>query len=196
MNLTKEGSVIMTRNRACRRARKAANAFVADQRGLGAVEFALLLPVMALLYLGSFEVAQGVAINRMVALTSSTVTNLVSQYTTISASQDMPDILNASAQILTPYSAAKATVIVSCITIDAKGKATVTWSKALNGTAKAVGSTVTVPLALATPNTVLIFGEASYAYVPLIDFLNFGTMTLYSSGYMFPRSSPTITLTS
>ena len=38
--------------------------------------------------------------------------------------------------------------------------------------------------------------KLSYAYVPLIDFLNFGTMTLYSSGYMFPRSSPTITLTS
>ena len=174
--------------------RQALGAFAADQSGLSAVEFALLLPFMAILYLGSVEVGQGVAIDRMVALTASTVTNVVSQYTVVSASQDMPDILNASAQILTPYSAANVSVTVSCITIDNAGKATVTWSQALHTKARTVGATVTVPAALATPNTTLILGEANYTYTPLIDFLHLGTLNLYSSEYMFPRSSPTITL--
>jgi Flp pilus assembly protein TadG len=68
---------------------------IADQRGMSAVEFALILPVMVLIYLGGFELTQALSIKRQVSLTASTVTNVVSQYTTISASQQMPDILGA-----------------------------------------------------------------------------------------------------
>jgi len=175
--------------------RRGARRFIADERGMSAVEFALLLPFMVLLYLGGFELAQGIAVNRMVALTASTVTNLVVQYTSISAGQDMPDILNSSTLIMTPYAPANAAVIVSCITIDAKGNATVTWSQALHAKPRTVGSAVSVPGALDTANTTLILGEASYAYTPAIDFLKLGVRNLTASVYMFPRASPTITLT-
>jgi len=96
---------------------------------MSAVEFALVLPVMALIYLGSFQLTQAIAIDRQVALTASTITNVVSQYTTISASQQMPDILDASAQVLTPYSSSNATVVVSGISISAAGVATIAWSR-------------------------------------------------------------------
>ena len=36
--------------------------FLADRRGLSAVEFALLLPLMLTLYLGGVEVSNGVAL--------------------------------------------------------------------------------------------------------------------------------------
>jgi Flp pilus assembly protein TadG len=169
--------------------------FFADRRGVSAVEFALILPVMLLLYLGGFELLQGIAIDRMTALTASTVTNLVAQYTTISASTQMPDILNASSQVLTPYPAANAKVVVSCITIDGAGHATITWSQALNGSARTVGQAIAIPAALATPNSTLVFGETTYAYTPAIDFLSMGTLQLYSSTYMLPRASSTIALT-
>jgi Flp pilus assembly protein TadG len=185
----------MTLPNISRRARPGLGKFLADQRGMSAVEFALLLPFMVLLYLGGVEVAQAVSINRMIALTSSTVTNLVSQYTTISAANDMPDILNSSAQIMTPYSGANTKVIVSAIAIDAQGQGTVTWSQALHGTARVAGSNVSVPAGLNTPNTTIILGEASYAYTPTIDFMHLGMMTISSSIFMLPRSSPTITLT-
>ncbi len=168
--------------------------FASDRRGVSAVEFALILPIMLVMYLGGVEVLQGVAINRMVALTASTVTNLVSQYTTISASSQMPDILNASAQVLTPYPVSNATVVVTCISIDNTGKATVAWSQALNGSAKATGTAITVPAKLDTPSTTLILGETTYNYTPAIDFLNLGVIKLYSSVYMVPRASTTINL--
>src|SRR5690348_4866064 len=76
--------------------------FVTDRRGGAAVEFAFILPVMLILYLGSVEVCQMISVYRLVNLTTSTVTNLVAQYTTISASQVMPDILHASVQVLYP----------------------------------------------------------------------------------------------
>jgi Flp pilus assembly protein TadG len=166
-----------------------------DVRGLAAVEFAMLLPFMLLLYLGSFEITQGIAIQRMVTLTAGTVANLTAQFSSISQSSQMPDILNASSQVLTPYPATNAIVTVTCIGIDASGKATVTWSKSLHGTAKAVGTVLTIPAKLDTPNTSLIFGETSYSYAPLYDYLNTGTVAIYSSIYMVPRSATgTVTL--
>jgi Flp pilus assembly protein TadG len=168
--------------------------FRKSRGGIAAVEFALIAPLMLLLLLGTFEVSQAIAAKRKAVLTASTVASIVTQYTSISASQTMPDILNASVAVLTPFSAANAVVTVSCISIDAQGKATIAWSQALNGTARTVGQTMTVPAALDVPNTSLIFGETTYSYTPAIDFMKFGTSTLYSSVYMLPRSGTTVTL--
>jgi len=170
--------------------------FARDRRGIAAVEFALILPLMLLLYVGEGELSQALAIKRLVSITSGTVTNLVAQYTTISASTQMPDILNASAQVLTPYPSSNATVVVTCITVDANGVATVAWSQALNGTGRTVGTIFTLPASLDTPNTTVILGETTYAYTPFYDFLNMGSVPLYSAVYMFPRASSTINLTS
>lgn len=73
-----------------------------DARGLSAVETALLLPVMLMVYLGTAEVTMAVSTYRQVDLTANTVTNLVAQYSTISASAQMPDILSAAAQVMYP----------------------------------------------------------------------------------------------
>jgi Flp pilus assembly protein TadG len=171
--------------------------FARHNGGIAAVEFALLLPFMLLLYLGSYEVVQMISVKRLVTLTASTVANVTTQYATISASQTMPDILNASATVLTPNPVANATVIVSLITIDKSGNATILWSQALNGAARPVGQAVTLPTSLDVPNTSLVWGETTYAYAPVIDFLHTGTINLYSSVFMLPRSSSgTINLTS
>jgi Flp pilus assembly protein TadG len=169
--------------------------FFSDRSGLSAVEFALILPVMALIYLGGFELTQALSVNRLVALTASTVTNVASQYTTISASQQMPDILNASVQVLSPWPSSAATVVVSGISISSSGVATVAWSQALpSGAARKVGATVTLPAALDTPGGFVVFGETTYAYTPMIDYINMGTINLYSFDYMLPRASTTINM--
>lgn len=178
-----------------RRFRTALKRFPAAEHGIAAVEFALVLPFMALLYLGGFEVMEEISANRQVSLTASTVAEIVSQYSTISASQTMPGILAASTSVLTPFSSSNAVVTVTCITVDSTGKATVAWSQAMNGTGRIAGSTVTLPAALDVPNTTVILGETSYAYTPTIDFLHRNTMTLSSSIYMLPRQPGTITLT-
>jgi Flp pilus assembly protein TadG len=185
----------MTQNALSCRLRWMLARFVRSQRGVAAVEFAIALPFMLLLYLGGIEVSQAVSVHRMTALTASTVANLVTQYSTISASQDMPDILNASGAVLTPYPVANAVVTVSCITIDNTGKATVAWSKSLNGAPRAVGQVIALPAALDVPNTTVVLGEATYAYTPIFGYLPMGTLNLNSSVYMLPRISSTISLT-
>jgi Flp pilus assembly protein TadG len=167
---------------------------VRDQRGVSAVEFALLLPLMVTLYLGTVEVSQAITADRKVTLTTRTVADLISQATTIN-NANMSDILNASAAVMYPYSASKLKVTVSSVTIDANGKATVDWSDSYNGTARAVGSTVTLPSALVTPNTTVIFSEAQYSYTPTIGYIITGTLTLKDQLYMAPRLSNTISRT-
>lgn len=176
--------------------RRQAAALAGDGAGLAAVEFALLLPLMLTLYVGGAEISQAVSTYRLVDLTADTVTNLVAQYTTISASAQMPDILNASVEVMYPNPASDVQVVVSLIAIDANGKATVTWSQTLHGTARPVGQVVTVPASLDVANTNVILGETTYAYAPAIDFLALGPFNLNSSIYMLPRASAAINLTS
>jgi Flp pilus assembly protein TadG len=165
--------------------------FGRDRRGVSAVEFALLLPVMVALYLGGVEISSGVSIQRKVTLTAGTVANLTAQSTTL-VTADVTNILNASSAIFAPYSTTGATVTVSCLGINAAGTAKVDWSATKGGTARATGSTVTIPSALAVPNTQLIFAEVSYPYKPTVGYTISGTLTLADKMYMSPRiSSPT-----
>jgi len=166
--------------------------FLGDRRGLSAVEFALLLPLMLTLYLGTVEVSNGVAADRKVAITARTVADLASRMTTIH-NADMTNILSASSAVIAPYAVSNLVVTVSEVSMDAQGKATVTWSDSLNGTAHTVGLVMTVPASLAVPNTSLILGEVQYNYDPTFGYVLTGTMTFKSQMYMAPRLQSTVT---
>jgi Flp pilus assembly protein TadG len=162
-----------------------------DQDGVSAVEFAMLLPLMLTLYLGAVEISQAVGINRKVTLTSRTVADLATQVSSISSS-DMSNILSASSAVIAPYDTTKLKVTVSEVTIDANGSAKIVWSCTLGGTARTVGSTVTLPAALKVASTSLIWGEAAYTYKPTIGYVVTGTLNLSDHIYMRPRLSDAV----
>jgi Flp pilus assembly protein TadG len=166
-----------------------------DERGVSAVEFALLLPLMVTLYLGGVEVSQGLTIDRKVTLVARTVADLAAQASTIT-NADMNNILDASTAVMLPYSVDKAKVTVSQVSIDANGKATIAWSSSKNGTARTQGSTITLPAALNIANSSLIWGEVSYEYKPVIGYVITGTMNLTDQIYMRPRLSDSVNRTS
>jgi Flp pilus assembly protein TadG len=171
-----------------------AERFAADRRGVSAVEFALLAPLMIGLYLSSVEISQGIGIDRKVTLTAGAMANLVAQNTSVS-NTDMTNFFGAASTIMAPYSTTTLKITISCLTIDANNKATVKWSDTKNGTARAVGSAVTIPTALAVANTSIVFAEVTYAYKPTIGYIISGTLNLSDTMYMSPRQSTTITHT-
>jgi len=174
------------------RARRQIRRLLRDKRGISAVEFAMLLPLMVTLYLGGVEVSQAIAIDRKVTLLARSLADLVSQASSISNS-DSSNILAATASIVAPYSDEKLKITVSSVKIDNNGVAKVCWSDTKNGTARAIGSTVTVPAALNTVNSSLIWAESEYAYTPAIGYVITGTMNLKDQIYMRPRLSDTVT---
>ena len=163
-----------------------------DQDGGSAIEFAMLLPLMITLYLGSVEVSQGIGIDRKVTLTTRTVADLASQVSSIN-NTDMNNLLTASQSVIAPYDTSKLKVTVSAVTVDTNGVATVAWSDTLGGTKRSTGAGVTLPAALNVPNTTLIWSEVSYSYKPAIGYVITGTLNLSDQIWMRPRLSDTVT---
>jgi Flp pilus assembly protein TadG len=164
-----------------------------DERGVSAVEFALILPLMVSLYLGCVEISDGVGADRKLTLTASTVANLVAQSTSISAS-DMSNMLDAASAVMTPYSNTALKVTVSCLNIDANKSVTVKWSATRGGSA--LSGSVSIPTDLQVPNSQLIFTQATYAYTPTIGYTITGTLNLSEQMYMMPRiTAPTYSST-
>ncbi len=164
-----------------------------DQAGFAATEFALVFPVALLLFLGLVEIGDAVAISRKVTITSRTVTDLVTQNVSVTAAS-VTNILNASSAILAPYSTANAVITVSEVSTDATGKATVTWSQSLNGTALPVGQVVQLPPTIVQPNIAVIWGQVQYSYAPYLKMNLTGNMTLASQIFLNPRLSNSIPL--
>lgn len=166
--------------------------FHKERRGVAALEFAILLPLMLALYLGGTELSTGVSVQRKVNLTASALADLASQFTTIQ-NADMTNILNAASDIIAPYAASNLAATVSELSIDANGNATVVWSDSVNGQARPVGQTVTIPPSLAVPNSYLILGEAVYTYNPTYAYAVTGTLSLNDQIFMGPRQSNSVT---
>ena len=163
-----------------------------DQRGVSAVEFALLLPLMVVLYLGTVEISQGISAYRKLTMTARTVADLVSQTSNVTNSYK-DNSLSAATAVMAPFPDTNLKVTVSSIAIDAQGKATVSWSDTKNGAARAKGSTVTLPAALVIANSSLIWSEVEYAYKPTVGYVISGTLTLKDSLFMRPRLSSCVT---
>jgi Flp pilus assembly protein TadG len=154
--------------------------FLQERRGVSAVEFALLLPVMLTLYLGGTEVTQGITIKRKTTIVTRAIGDLVAQSSTITNTQ-MTNILGAAASIVAPYPVADLKIVVSSVSIDGAGVAKIVWSDATaNTTARTPGTDVTLPTGLnAFPNTTLIWAEASYTIT--------GDVNLSDKMYLRPR---------
>ncbi len=176
------------------RLRRGLTRFAGECRGISAVEFAMLLPVMMTLYLGTVEASQGIAANRKVKLIAHTLANLSAQYTDIT-NADMTNILNAGPAIIAPYSSTNLKEVVSEVSINAQGVASVVWSDTLGGTALTVGQTVSIPTSLAVPNSYLIVAQVQYGYNPTYGYVVTGTLTLSDQSLMQPRESASIART-
>jgi len=165
-----------------------------DIRAVAAVEFAIVLPFMLLLYVGGVEIGHGLAISVKVSETAHTVADLVSRNACVTAST-LSTMLGASSATIAPYSSANAAITVSEVSTDANGKATVTWSQALNGTPRPANQPMTLPASLGTPsppNVSLILGEVVYNYTPNLGYAISGTVPIGDSYYLFPRVTSSV----
>ena len=171
--------------------------FAADQDGVSAVEFAILLPLMLTLYLGGVEISQAVSADRKTTLVAHTVGDLTAQSSNVTSAGDILNFFDAASKVAYPFPAANFKVTLSSVCIDSTGtRATIGWSQTQNGTVRSGTVTSSIPSALMIANTSLIWGEATYAYKPTIGWTITGTLNLKDQFFLRPRLSCSVTLDS
>jgi Flp pilus assembly protein TadG len=164
--------------------------FAKDRKGVSAIEFAIVLPFMLLLYIGGVELGEGYQIQFKVTETARTVTDLASQYISLTSST-MSTILGASSTVVSPYSSASMVVTVSQVRVlaNATSGTVYLWSCSLNGTKRTLNSSVALPSNLQKPasDAYLIYGEVTYPYTPPLGGGISGTITMNQTSWFYPR---------
>ena len=123
--------------------------FIEDRRGAGAIEFAIVAPLMIMAYISAFEITVGINMSRKVSRAASTVSDLMTQSDTTSAAvlDTMKDVTKS---VIAPFQQADGyTLKITGIAVDVDGKATVAWSRDEDKTAPYTkGTVVTLPQTL------------------------------------------------
>jgi Flp pilus assembly protein TadG len=174
-----------------------------DDEAVAAVEFALIVPFLITLYLGSIEAAALFTVDKRVSSVSSTIGDLVAQWDpsegdlTTGVSGTMTDYMSASTGILAPYSTSGLKVVVTLVQVKNDGTTKVLWSKAnAAGTAKTVNSAYAGLSASTEMNVVsrggcVIAAEASYSYLPILGQVFTTALNLSHTNYFLPRFGST-----
>lgn len=173
------------------------------ESGVAVVEFALIVPVMLVLYIGSIEASTLISMDRKVQSVAGAVGDLVARADESLTTAQMKDYFRAASGIMTPYSPTPVKQVVTAIAVASDGKTSVTWSRQFyNGTyatttTHAVGTPYPLPaemIAISKGQTV-IAAEASYAYKPLFGIIIDHSVNLYRSSFFMPRFGGTIAIT-
>ncbi len=160
------------------------DAFRHETRGVAAVEFAFIAPILILLLVGTVELSSGVAVNRKLSRLSSTLSDLVTQSQSLT-NNDVNDIMDASAKVMHPYTS-QVKIVLTGITVDAGGTAKVAWSKAKNATPLNAGATYSaVPVKIKKPGTFLVSAKVSTEYVPAFGWAHYSE----EKGVYFSRTA-------
>lgn len=168
--------------------------FRSDTRGIAAVEFAVILPLMLTAFFGMIDVSTGFAVERKVTQVSQTISDLTSRYTAVQET-DVTNFFTIADAMVTPYDKTPLKATISQIYIDPATKSgKVVWSRGDNKLVK--GTAVTVPNDLIAKdssgnviaNQYLILGEAKYLYTPTIGWVVAQAgITLSESSFTKPR---------
>jgi Flp pilus assembly protein TadG len=177
---------------------------LADCRALAAIEFAIIVPIMLVMFFGTVELSSGVAVDAKVTLMARTLSDITSRSISV-VDADLTNFFTASIAISQPYSPTPVKAQVSEIYVDSNSVAKVKWSKAatigsgatqatLAVSTRSAGDLITLPSQLVVPQTYVIFSEVSYRYTPAIGYVMAPSgVNLSDVSYTRPRKTVCVT---
>lgn len=166
--------------------------FGRDTRAVAVVEFAIVLPILVVLYFGTVEAAALYSADRRVSTVAGTMGDLVSRIDGTISTSTLNDYFTAAQGIMQPYSTTGLTQVVSVLTVAADGTAKVYWSRGYNGgvarTANAAYSMTAVPqMNTLAKGGYLVVSEIKYPYKPVYGIVIPRTVNLNHVQYFLPR---------
>ena len=199
-------------SRLAARARAALRRYRGDTRGVAAIEFAMIVPIMSIMLIGAVELSQAITVDRRVTQVASSTADLVARAEKQISQTEIGDIMAVGGYILEPYSQGPLQITLRNVTAS-PSDATVTkqsWSCTYKGLDKSQSCLCTntlksIPPNLVTTNDSVVVAEVTYSYKPLIfDYFmkrgagaeqsGSGTYTLAETIYLKPRSQAAMLL--
>ena len=155
--------------------RKKIAGFGRDRRGVAAVEFAFIAPIMLALYFMTVEAVQGIDTSKQLSRLGSMVADLVGQQDTLTKDA-LAGIMRVGQTTMRPYNRSSPTITVTGIKISKKDYSNldpkVIWSGKLTNNVYSAGyaknSVATLPDSMKTDETFLIKVEINLGYKPII----------------------------
>ncbi len=167
-----------------------------DRRGIAAVEFAFVVPVLLVSYLGAIEIGQAIDVNKKVGRAASMTADLITQESDVDVSQ-VRAIMDIGNLVLEPFTSRfDLTVEVTAIEVtdEASPKTKVVWSQELDAGSYSVpfakGSITTLPTNLTTPGSFIVRVKSSLQYRPIISWVlskRGGKIDMEETYYLRPR---------
>ena len=182
--------------------RKTTTRLLRDRRGIAAIEFALIVPILLIMYFITMEASQAIETNKKVSRIGSMVADLVTQQQSVLAA-DLDAIMKIGTSTLQPYNRSTPQIIITAIqvTTDTTPKVQVVWSRKVVDAAK--NTIPTVPDSLKIAGPFLIRVESDLTYQPIITWSAdakkrtglvsaFDKIPMSETYYLRPRRSQTI----
>lgn len=164
-----------------------------DTRGVSALEFALLLPVLVVLAVGTIEFGRLILLTQKLQNGTFILADLTARDRTLSEGQ-LENIFLALATLIEPFEFTDSgTAIVTSVVAPATGAPVIAWQRQGAGALSAesaigaTGAVAELPDTLALgANETLIVAELVYSYTPIFGMLA-DARTLRRSAYLKPR---------
>lgn len=133
--------------------------FWRDRKGTGAIEFAILAPLLIMAYIGSFEISLGFNIARKVSRASSTVADVLTQQASVDV-KTLDGMKDVAKGVMSPFEMTHYTLKMTGIKVTGAGTGTVAWSRDEHGgTPYQAGSAVTLPSDISSVNAFIVRSE-------------------------------------
>ena len=162
-----------------------------SEDGISAVEFALIAPLMAIIYFGCIELSIMMTLDRKVTGATAALGDLTSRASSVS-NDELSDIIEASRMVMQPNDMTGARIRVTSLYED-DGDAKVAWSDGCNLTPYADDQEITIPANLIPEDGTLNMAEIEYDYNSNIGYFFSSSKELSDTFYLRPRRVDEIT---
>ena len=170
-----------------------------DERGVSAVEFALIVPVVLILLIGMVYINEALTVHRKLRQVTFAAADLIAQQDNVTEA-DVTLALAGAASLLSPYDTASLKLVLTLIEIE-NGNQSVVWSRAFQATPETPGNAPAFPV----PDDLILDGvqtvavRADYTYRSIFSdlaqlFTSGGDLPMADHMYERPRISEEITI--
>lgn len=161
--------------------------FIRDRSAVAVIEFAIILPLMLALSLGTFEATRAVRAKMKADNAAQTIADLIAAQNSVNAAA-LTNFCNGAKMVMVPYSGASLKAAIASVTNGA-----LDWHDETCGGATAIASPTTLATTLSggAGNSVIIV-QTTYTYTSPVPYMMPASITLTQTAFARPRNIATV----